>query len=50
MYRTFNMGLGLLVVVAADQADALRAAAEACGEGAILVGHIAPGEPGVRYV
>jgi phosphoribosylformylglycinamidine cyclo-ligase len=49
MYRTFNMGLGLLLVVAPDQADAVRAAAEACGEGALVVGHVARGEPGVRY-
>ncbi|MEO5656990.1 MAG: phosphoribosylformylglycinamidine cyclo-ligase [Nitrospiria bacterium] len=49
MYRTFNMGLGLLLVVAAEQADRVRAAAEALGEGATIVGRIAPGEPWVRY-
>jgi len=49
MYRTFNMGLGLMLVVAAEQADAVRAAAEALGEGAIVVGRIASGGPGVRY-
>ncbi|MBI3608427.1 MAG: phosphoribosylformylglycinamidine cyclo-ligase [Nitrospirae bacterium] len=49
MYRTFNMGLGLMLVVAADQADAVRAAAEALGEGAVVVGRIVSGEPGVDY-
>jgi phosphoribosylformylglycinamidine cyclo-ligase len=49
MYRTFNMGLGLMLVVAAEEADAVRAAAEALGEGAVMVGRIASGEPGVRY-
>src|SRR3972149_4245811 len=34
MSRTFNMGLGLLLVVPPDQADAVRAAAAAGGEGA----------------
>jgi phosphoribosylformylglycinamidine cyclo-ligase len=49
MFRTFNMGLGLMLVIAAEQADAVRAAAEALGEGAVVVGRIASGEPGVRY-
>ncbi len=49
MYRTFNMGLGLLLVVAADQAEAVRAHAEALGERAYIVGAIEPGAPAVRY-
>jgi phosphoribosylformylglycinamidine cyclo-ligase len=49
MLRTFNMGLGLLLVVAADAAEAVRAAAEALGERAVLVGRIERGDPSVRY-
>ncbi len=49
MYRTFNMGIGLILVVAADQADAVRTAAEALGEGAVVAGRIVSGEPGVGY-
>lgn len=50
MLRTFNMGLGLLLVVAADEADAVRAGAEALGERARIVGTIEAGAPSVRYV
>jgi phosphoribosylformylglycinamidine cyclo-ligase len=50
MLRTFNMGLGLLMVVAAGEADAVRAGAEALGEQARIVGTIEAGEPSVRYV
>jgi phosphoribosylformylglycinamidine cyclo-ligase len=49
MLRTFNMGLGLLLVVAADAAEAVRADAEALGERAFIVGRIEAGEPSVRY-
>ena len=49
MYRTFNMGLGLLLVTSPDQADAVRATAEARGEQTVIVGEIVRGEPEVRY-
>jgi phosphoribosylformylglycinamidine cyclo-ligase len=49
MLRTFNMGIGLTLVVAADQADSLRAGAEALGERAFVIGTIERGTPGVRY-
>ncbi|MFZ5864192.1 MAG: phosphoribosylformylglycinamidine cyclo-ligase [Nitrospirota bacterium] len=49
MRRTFNMGIGLTLVVAADAAQAVRTAAEAFGERAFLIGRIEPGEPSVRY-
>jgi phosphoribosylformylglycinamidine cyclo-ligase len=49
-WRTFNMGLGLLVVVAAPDADALLAALAAAGEtGASVVGRIVAGDRDVRY-
>jgi len=51
MFRTFNMGIGLVLVVAARQAqgviDRLTRAGE---EGAAVIGRIVAGEPGVRYV
>ncbi len=50
MLRTFNMGLGMLLVVAADEAEAVRTGAEALGERAHIVGTIEAGEPSVRYV
>jgi phosphoribosylformylglycinamidine cyclo-ligase len=39
MYRTFNMGLGLVIVVSPDDADAVMGAVEACGETVQRVGH-----------
>jgi phosphoribosylformylglycinamidine cyclo-ligase len=49
MRRTFNMGIGLTLVVAADAAQAVRAAAEALGERAFVIGRIESGDPSVRY-
>ena len=49
MLRTFNMGIGLLLVVAAEEADSVRAGAEALGDRAFIVGSIEPGAPAVRY-
>jgi phosphoribosylformylglycinamidine cyclo-ligase len=50
-WRTFNMGLGLLAVVAADRADDLVARLAAVGEPAArVVGHIERGDRVVRYV
>jgi phosphoribosylformylglycinamidine cyclo-ligase len=47
MYRTFNCGLGMLVVVSADQADRALALLASAGETAVRVGHIEThaGEP-----
>jgi phosphoribosylformylglycinamidine cyclo-ligase len=49
-YRAFNMGVGLIVAVAA--ADALPAATllRAAGEEPATIGQIVAGTPGVRYV
>jgi phosphoribosylformylglycinamidine cyclo-ligase len=49
MRRTFNMGIGLTLVVAADAAQTVRAAAESLGERPIVIGRIEPGDPSVRY-
>jgi phosphoribosylformylglycinamidine cyclo-ligase len=49
-WRTFNMGLGLLAVVAATDADTLLRRLQAAGEhGAAVVGRIVPGDRDVRY-
>ncbi len=51
MRRTFNVGLGMLVVVAPSDVDAVRAAVEGAGEKSYVVGEIfaRPGEPGVEF-
>ncbi len=48
MLRTFNCGIGLVAVVAADRADALAALLTAEGETVRRIGHVAAGA-GVRY-
>jgi phosphoribosylformylglycinamidine cyclo-ligase len=50
MLRTFNMGIGLVLVVAADDADAVLERLHAAGESPVLIGAILPGPPAVRYV
>jgi phosphoribosylformylglycinamidine cyclo-ligase len=47
MYRTFNCGIGMVVVVPAAQADAALAQLRATGETATLIGEIRPGTAGV---
>ena len=46
MARTFNCGIGMTVVAAADQADAVTAELEAAGETVLRIGHIAEGTKG----
>lgn len=48
MYNTYNMGIGLMMALPADQADAAIAAAEAAGEKAMVIGEIVDGEKGVE--
>jgi len=52
-YRTFNMGIGMVLVVAPEHADAALAQLAAAGEsGAALIGRIMPAshdERTVRY-
>ncbi len=47
LYNTFNMGLGLIVAVRADDADAALAALAAANEPAYLIGSIVAGDEGV---
>lgn len=49
MYRVFNMGAGMIVVVSKDEADAVLAEFKAAGEDAWVMGEIESGD-GVRYV
>ena len=48
MYRVFNMGAGMIAVVAADQADDVVAELKAAGEEPWIMGEIEEGD-GVRY-
>jgi phosphoribosylformylglycinamidine cyclo-ligase len=53
MFRTFNMGIGLILVVSAGDADVAVAQLRAAGEPAAgVIGAIAPSStaPSVRYV
>jgi phosphoribosylformylglycinamidine cyclo-ligase len=46
MARTFNCGIGMAVVVAADEVDGVTAALEAAGESVARIGVIVAGEKG----
>jgi phosphoribosylformylglycinamidine cyclo-ligase len=48
LLKTFNCGIGMIVVVAADRADAVRATLAAAGETVVPMGRIVPGQ-GVIY-
>ena len=48
MLKTFNAGIGMVLVVAADRADALGAELAAAGESVHHLGHVVPGA-GVSY-
>ncbi|MDX2264862.1 MAG: phosphoribosylformylglycinamidine cyclo-ligase [Hyphomicrobiales bacterium] len=48
MLRTFNCGVGMVAVAAADRAGEVIAACEAAGERAVLIGELEPGDA-VRY-
>jgi phosphoribosylformylglycinamidine cyclo-ligase len=47
MYRTFNCGIGMVIVVAPDQADAALDRLRAAGEAPCLIGEVRRGSGGV---
>lgn len=48
MYNTYNMGIGMMLAVAPEDADKTIAAIKAAGEDAFVVGEIKSGEKGVE--
>jgi phosphoribosylformylglycinamidine cyclo-ligase len=50
MYRTFNCGIGMVVVVAQEQASQAVALLAGHGESAQIIGEIRPGSRGVVIV
>ena len=48
MYNTFNMGIGMVLAVDPADAEKTKAALEAAGETAYVIGSIAEGEKGVE--
>jgi phosphoribosylformylglycinamidine cyclo-ligase len=50
MRRTFNCGIGMVVVVAAADLDDTLAALRGAGENAWHLGRIAAGDAGVQYL
>jgi phosphoribosylformylglycinamidine cyclo-ligase len=47
MYRTFNMGIGMILVVPEDECDDILKALEEKGEESYLIGEIVKGEQGI---
>lgn len=47
MYRTFNMGVGMVVIVRKEEAEGILEAAQALGEEAYLIGEIIQGDAGI---
>ena len=50
MYRVFNMGIGMVVIVAPDTVDAALESLEASGESTYRIGEVIAGEKGVQGV
>ena len=50
MYRVFNMGVGMVVVLSPDDVDAALASLNASGESTYLIGEVVAGEKGVQIV
>ena len=50
MYNTFNMGIGMVLAVREQDADAAYAAVQAAGEQAFRIGRIVSGQKGVELV
>ncbi len=49
MLRTFNMGIGFVIIVSAEETTAVLEALHKAGEKANCIGEVVPGEPAVEY-
>ncbi len=49
MYRTFNMGIGMILVVPAEALPGLRRHFASCAEPLYEIGEIVPGDRSVQY-
>jgi phosphoribosylformylglycinamidine cyclo-ligase len=49
MYRTFNMGIGMIVACAPDDVDRVRATLGQTGEQSWIIGELIPGNRAVEY-
>ena len=50
MYRTFNNGIGMVVIVAADQAEETVNTLIGLGESAMQIGHIEASDASERVI
>lgn len=50
MYNTFNMGIGMIVAVSADEAEAAKKILETAGETVYTIGTVEAGSEGVRLI
>lgn len=50
MYRAFNMGIGMVLAVAAGEAEEVMADLAARGEKSFRLGEVGPGERAVQYI
>jgi len=50
MYRVFNIGIGMALVVPAGEAEGILSAARSLGEESWIIGEIVPGDKGVRFL
>lgn len=50
MFRTFNCGVGMVVAVAASEAQSALATLQAAGQEAFILGHVATAQPGEDQV
>ena len=50
IYNTFNMGIGMVLAVDSEEADAVVCAANSLGENAFIIGEVIAGENGGKGV
>lgn len=50
MYNTYNMGIGMILALPAEQAEQALSVLKGAGETAYQIGRVIPGEAGVELV